>query len=123
MTTDAADYVLIDRNELAAGDDTVELGSRFAGAGVSFILVDMEPGGRVRLHRHAYPEIFVVHEGRATYTVGAATLEVSAGQVVVVAAGVPHAFANTGEGRLRQTDVHLAGSVLTEWLEDPPRPE
>ncbi len=123
MTTEEADYVLIDRAERAAGDDTVELGNRFAGSGVSFILVDMEPGGRVRLHRHAYPEIFVVHEGRATYTVGPATLGVSAGQVVVVSAGVPHAFVNSGDSRLRQTDVHLAGRVLTEWLEHPPGPE
>jgi mannose-6-phosphate isomerase-like protein (cupin superfamily) len=36
---------------------------------------------------------------------------------VVVPAGVPHGFANSGDGQLRQVDVHASGRFVTEWLE------
>jgi len=113
------DHVVVDRSELAYDDHTWQLeGHRYADAGVSLILVEMPPGEGVRLHRHAYGEVFVVHEGRATYTVGAATLEVRAGQVVIVSPGVPHGFVSTGDAPLRQTDIHLSERIVTEWLED-----
>ena len=112
---DVADYVVVDQRELESGE--IE-GYRNAGTAISLILVDMPPGGGVRLHRHAYQEVFVVQEGRARYQVGAATLEVAAPRVLVVAAGVPHGFVNSGEGRLRQVDIHLSERIVTEWLED-----
>jgi mannose-6-phosphate isomerase-like protein (cupin superfamily) len=34
----------------------------------------------------------------------------------VVDAGQPHGFVNSGEGRLRQIDIHLSPSFDTEWL-------
>ena len=111
---DSADYVVVDQRELESGE--IE-GYRNAGTPISLILVDMPPGDGVRLHRHAYGEVFVVQEGRATYRVGAATLEVAAPRVLVVAAGVPHGFVNSGEGRLRQVDIHLSDRIVTEWLE------
>jgi mannose-6-phosphate isomerase-like protein (cupin superfamily) len=85
---------------------------------ISLILVDMPPGGEVRLHRHAYGEVFVVQKGRATYRVGSDTVEVTAPRVIVVAAGVPHGFLNSGEGPLKQVDIHLSERIVTEWLED-----
>jgi mannose-6-phosphate isomerase-like protein (cupin superfamily) len=112
---DVADYVIVDQRELESGE--IE-GYRNGGAGISLIIVDMAPGGAVRLHRHAYQEMFVVQEGQATYRVGPATVEVAAPRVLVVAAGVPHAFVNTGQGRLRQVDIHLSERIVTEWLED-----
>jgi len=111
---DAADYVVVDRRELDSGE--IE-GHRSAGTTISLILVDMPPGGAVRMHRHAYQEVFVVQEGRARYRIGSATLEVAAPQVLAVAAGVPHGFVNSGEGRLRQVDIHLSERIVTEWLE------
>jgi len=30
------------------------------GTGVSFVLVDLPPGGGLRLHQHPYGEIFIV---------------------------------------------------------------
>jgi quercetin dioxygenase-like cupin family protein len=114
-TEPAADYAVIDRQEVGGAGEFE--GFAFPGDGVSLILVDLPPGGAVKLHRHAYAELFVVHEGTATYTVGSATVAVRAGQVVIVAPGVPHAFVNTGDTRLRQTDVHLSRRIVTEWLE------
>jgi mannose-6-phosphate isomerase-like protein (cupin superfamily) len=87
------------------------------GANVSFIVVDAPPGGGPRLHRHPYEEVFVVQEGSATFTAGDETTEVEGGQVVVVPAGVPHKFMNSGTGRLRQVDIHASDRFVTEWLE------
>ncbi len=81
-------------------------GHRYGHVGVSFFLVDSPPGGGAMLHTHPYEEIFLTLEGEATFTVGDATIEVSAGQIVVAPAGVPHKFVNSGTGPLRQVDIH-----------------
>jgi mannose-6-phosphate isomerase-like protein (cupin superfamily) len=65
---------------------------------------------------HPYPEVFIVQEGQATYTVGSATIEVQAGQIAVAPPGVPHKFVNSGTGPLKQVDIHLGNQIITEWL-------
>jgi mannose-6-phosphate isomerase-like protein (cupin superfamily) len=42
---------------------------------------------------------------------------VGAGEMAVVDADQPHGFINTGEGTLRQIDLHLSPRFITEWLE------
>ncbi len=86
-------------------------GHHYGDVGVSFFLVDCPPGGGAVLHTHPYEEVFVTLEGEATFTVGEATIEVSAGQIVVAPAGVPHKFVNTGSGPLRQVDIHPSGRI------------
>ena len=49
---------------------------------------------------------------------GEDVVEARGGQVVVVPAGVPHKFVNSGTGRLRQIDIHASERFITEWLED-----
>ncbi len=83
--------------------------------GVSLILVDAEPGRGPSLHTHDYAEIIIVLEGEATFSDGTDTRRVTAGHVVVVPAGQPHAFTNTGTGSLRQVDIHLADAYKTDW--------
>jgi mannose-6-phosphate isomerase-like protein (cupin superfamily) len=85
---------------------------------VSFIWVDLPPGGGPRLHRHPYEEVFIILEGRATFTVGATTVEATAGQVLVAPPNMPHKFVNSGEGPLRQIDIHASARFITEWLEE-----
>jgi mannose-6-phosphate isomerase-like protein (cupin superfamily) len=63
-------------------------------------------------------EVFIVQEGTATITVGDATYDVGAGQIVIAPADAPHAFVNSGTGPLRQTDIHCHDRFITEWLED-----
>ena len=92
-------------------------GRLYGGVGVTFILVEASPGRGPRLHRHPYAEVFVVQEGRAVFTVGEETVEAEGGQVLVVPAGVPHRFVNTGDGPLRPFDIHASDRFLTEWLE------
>lgn len=81
------------------------------------IFFDGPPGSGPKLHRHPYAEIFVIQEGHATFTVGDATIEATAGQLLIAQAGVPHKFVNSGTGRLRQLDIHTNDRFVTEWLE------
>jgi mannose-6-phosphate isomerase-like protein (cupin superfamily) len=112
-------YVVVNRDELARSEGTYELeGYLYGDAGVSVILVDMAPGEGPRLHRHPYEEVFIIQEGSATYTIGSAAVEASAGQIVIAPANVPHKFVNSGTARLRQVDIHHSPRFITEWLED-----
>jgi mannose-6-phosphate isomerase-like protein (cupin superfamily) len=95
---------VLHRDELPYDGSTYEFqGSQHDVKNVSFIWVDMPPGGAIRLHKHPYPyrEIFIIQEGVATFTVGSATLEARGGQIVVVHAEVPHTFRNLSEQRLQ----------------------
>ena len=114
---DSAKARVIDLSDPGFGEDENEVQGYNHDAAVSIIVVDAPPGSGPRLHRHPYEEVFVIQEGTATFTAGDETIEASAGQVVVVPGGVPHKFVNSGEGRLRQVDIHASGRFITEWLE------
>ena len=112
-------YTVVNREELHNYRNFSEFEGYLHGdTDVSFILVDMQPGEGVRLHTHPYQEIFILQEGTATYLVGTTTLEARAGQIIIVEAYTPHKFINSGEGKLRQVDIHLSKRFITEWLED-----
>ena len=82
----------------------------------SVILVHSRPGAGPKLHRHPYPEMFIVEYGRATFRIGDATVVVDEGHVVVSPAGEAHGFTNTGSGELRLVAIHGAPRFTTEWL-------
>ena len=110
---------VLDRTDLRQSATAYEFEGYAHGAiGASVIVVDAPPGSGPRLHRHPYAEIFVVLEGQATFTAGEAVIEAVGGQIVVVPAGVPHRFVNSGTGPLRQVDIHPNGQFITEWLDD-----
>ncbi len=111
--------LVIDKDELPYGGIAYKFeGSRYGGLSVSFFLVDAPPGSGPGLHTHPYEEIIVVQEGRASFTVGGATIEATGGQIVVVPAGIPHKFVNSGTGPLRQVDIHPSGRMTqTDLLE------
>jgi mannose-6-phosphate isomerase-like protein (cupin superfamily) len=92
-------------------------GHAFGDVGVSFFLTDAPPGTGPGLHRHPYAEVFVIQEGRVTFTVGDETVEATGGQIVIVPAGQPHKFVNAGAGPARHLDLHASGRMITEWLE------
>jgi mannose-6-phosphate isomerase-like protein (cupin superfamily) len=93
-------------------------GFRYSDANTSFFLTDAPPGSGPRLHAHPYAEVFVLQEGQATFTVGGATIEATVDHIVVVRAGMPHKFVNSGTGRLRQISIHSSERMVTEWLEE-----
>lgn len=92
-------------------------GADHGGVAVSCFMVDAAPGEGPSLHRHPYDEVFVLHDGEATFTVGDESIQAHGGQVVVGPRQVPHKFENCGSGRLRMTTIHPSERVITEWLE------
>jgi quercetin dioxygenase-like cupin family protein len=86
------------------------------GVAMTFVSVDAAPGEGPSLHRHPYDEVLVVLDGKATLHDGASKREVRAGDIVVIPAGQPHGFVNSGDRRLRQIDIHASPRFATEWL-------
>jgi mannose-6-phosphate isomerase-like protein (cupin superfamily) len=74
-------------------------------------------GGGPRLHRHPYPETFIVRTGRALFTLGDQQIVAEAGHILVAPANMPHKFSNLGPGLLEQIDIHASETFITEWLE------
>ncbi len=93
------------------------LGDDHGGVPASVIFVEAAPGRGPSLHKHPYAELFFVLEGEGTFSDGTDSRVVGAGEVVIVPPEQPHAFVSSGEGPLRQIDVHLSGRFVTDWLE------
>lgn len=91
-------------------------GERY-GSGVSFFLVDNDPGQGPGLHRHPYTETWVVRSGSATVTADEETLEAFAGDILTVTAGTAHKFVNSGTGRLEMVCIHASPRMIQENLE------
>jgi len=112
-------YTVLHRDDLPYDGNTYEFqGIEHQATNVSFIWVDMPPGGAIRLHKHPYEEIFIIQEGISTFTVGSVTLEARAGQIILVPAEVPHKFMNLSDKQLKQIDIHVNKQFVTDWLED-----
>ena len=112
-------YTILNRDELPRDANTYEfVGSQYLDTEISFIWVDMPPGGTIRLHKHPYKEIFIIQEGVATFTVDSAIVKAHAGQIIIVPADVPHKFTNLTDRQLKQIDIHLNKQFITYWLED-----
>jgi mannose-6-phosphate isomerase-like protein (cupin superfamily) len=112
-------YTVLHRDELPYDGNTYEFqGIEHHDTNVSFIWVDMPPGSTIRLHKHPYEEIFIIQEGISTFTVGSGMLDARAGQIIIVAADVPHKFMNLSDKQLKQIDIHVNKQFITHWLED-----
>ena len=115
-------FHLLHRSDLApSGPRSKQFEGAPYRAGVSFFLVESEPGGPgVRLHRHPYAETWIVCAGRAAFTVDGQEAEAGPGDAVVVEAGAPHKFCNAGSELLDLVCIHAAERMATEWLEELP---
>jgi mannose-6-phosphate isomerase-like protein (cupin superfamily) len=95
--------------------------ARFEGehhdSGVSFYLVDNDPGQGPGLHRHPYTETWLVQSGTATITVGDEAVVAGAGNILTVPANTPHKFINTGTDVLRMVCIHASPRMIQEDLE------
>jgi quercetin dioxygenase-like cupin family protein len=85
----------------------------------SIILVDAPPEAGPRLHRHPYPEVFVIQSGQATIQLGSEEIVVVAGQIAIAPADTAHGFTNSGTTTLRLVAIHGAATFDTEWLTGP----
>ena len=108
---------VISQDQLPFSNIARELvGDDHGGIGVCIIFVDAPPGAGPGLHKHPYEEVFIVQEGEMTFIAGDEERRAKAGEIVVVPAETPHAFSNTGDGPLRQIDIHVSAHFSTEWL-------
>lgn len=108
---------LINTTELPGSTSRQFEGYHYGDVQVSFFVSETPPGRGPSLHKHPYAEVFVVHTGRLTFVVGDATIEATAGQIVVVPADTPHKFTNTSSEVVEHTDIYASGQMETTWLE------
>ena len=87
------------------------------GSSVSFFLVNNQPGAGPDLHRHPYPETWIVRAGKARFTAGDAEVDVGPGDIAVVDSGTPHRFKNIGTERLDIICIHPSPRIIQEDLE------
>jgi mannose-6-phosphate isomerase-like protein (cupin superfamily) len=92
-------------------------GYHYGDVDVSLFLSDTALGKGPDRHKNPYDEVFVVQEGKLTFTVGEDTIEATGGQIVIVPAGAPHKFVNSGTRRTRHIDIHTSRRMITDWLE------
>ena len=86
----------------------------FEGGGdvpVSIFVTEYPRGRGPALHLHPYPEVFVVLDGTARFTVGDDELTVAGGHIVTVPAETPHGFKGAGDDTLRVVSVHPSATV------------
>ena len=95
-----------------------EVEGRAVGLPVSVIRISTDRNGAgPALHRHPYPETFIVHRGEALFTVADETFVAHGGQIYVAPALAPHRFEKTGTERLEMTNIHANDVFITEWLD------
>lgn len=117
-TTTEARPSVIRRDDLPGSPEAHRfIGAEHGAVPISLFLVDDRPGAGPLLHRHPYPELFIIHAGQADFEIDGTQLTVTAGDILVAPAGTAHRFTNTGDERLRITAIHTAPNIDTEWLE------
>jgi mannose-6-phosphate isomerase-like protein (cupin superfamily) len=87
------------------------------GSGVSFFLVYSEPGAGPGLHKHPYPETWIVRSGRARFTADGEEFEAGAGDILIVGPETPHKFENVGGERLDIVCIHASPRMIQDDLE------
>lgn len=87
------------------------------GSAVSFFHVNNQPGAGPVLHRHPYPETWIIRSGKARMTADDTTIEAGPGDIMVVSANTPHKFTNIGDGRLEIICIHASPRIIQEDLE------
>ena len=76
------------------------------GVATSCFVLDVPPDGGAVLHRHPYPEIFILLDGQARVWVDGVSADVHARQIAIVPASAAHRFTNTGKVTLRTVNIH-----------------
>ena len=106
------------RSDLPGSPEALRfIGAEQGSLAISLFLVDDRPGAGPRLHRHPYPELFIVHAGQADFEIDDARLMATAGDILIPPAQTPHRFTTTGDEQLRLTAITTAPTMDTEWME------
>jgi mannose-6-phosphate isomerase-like protein (cupin superfamily) len=97
---------------------TVRFEGESYGSGVSFFLVNNEPGAGPGLHKHPYSETWIVRAGKALFSADGQDIEAGPGDILVVGAEIPHKFKNIGSERLEIICIHSAPRMVQVELEE-----
>lgn len=112
-------YKVIRSGELQpSAGGTVTFEGDAHGSGVSFFLVNNEPGKGPDLHRHPYSETWIVRSGKARMTADGMDIEAGPGDIMVVGPETPHKFKNIGTERLDIICIHASPRMIQESLEE-----
>ena len=93
----------IERFDRGAGVATLPYVGKWNAEGnlVTTGITVFEPGTAIPLHTHNVEESVLVLDGQATAEVDGERFDLEAGDATWVPAGVPHRFANRGDGPMR----------------------
>jgi len=87
------------------------------GSGVSFFLVNNEPGEGPDLHKHPYSETWILRGGKGRFTADGKEVDAGPGDILVVGPETPHKFKNVGTDRLDVICIHASPRIIQEALE------
>jgi mannose-6-phosphate isomerase-like protein (cupin superfamily) len=104
----ARDLELLDLEVTRAGSSVRYLEGGRYGLAISIFPTEALMGSGPVPHTHDCNEVFVLIDGRGRYFVGDDTIDATTGDVVIVPAGVRHAFVGVGPGVLRHIALHEA---------------
>ena len=93
----------------------VEFEGKQYGAGVSFFVGNLPPGQGPGMHKHPYPEIFIVISGRAAAVVDGKEVVASAGEILVIGPETSHRFTALDEGA-HGVAIHASDHFVIEWI-------
>ena len=96
---------------------TVKFEGESYGSGVSFFLVNNEPGLGPNLHKHPYSETWIVRAGKALFTADGQEIKAGPGDFLVVGPETPHKFKNIGTERLELICIHASPRMIQVDLE------
>ncbi len=85
------------------------------------VYFELEPGHRLGTHTDSAEEILLILEGEAEATVGDESGRVSAGEMAVVPAMVPHALRNVGDETVRVVGF-FSSNVVASTFDQPIMP-
>ena len=70
------------------------------------------------MHKHPYPETWIVRAGKVRFTVGKEQIEAEAGTIVVAGADIPHKYINIGTDLLELFCIHPSPQIIQEAVEE-----
>lgn len=88
-------------------------------AGSAIVVFELDPGAVLGTHTDSAEEILLVLEGSGEATVGDESGPISAGQLALVPASVPHGVRNTGSSILRVVGFFSASAILSYFSDSP----
>jgi quercetin dioxygenase-like cupin family protein len=115
------------QEEWSEEDSTLRLKSAFAlhqGAGTehsAVVYFELEPGNEVGTHTDSAEEVVLVLEGTVQVSLGDEQGQLSAGELALVPAMVPHSVRNVGSGAARCIGF-FAGARVVSTFEQPLMP-